>query len=515
MTHLAHLGTTTALVTLMATPTLADVTANDVWDSFTSLYQAFGMDIDATKAQSGNRLRLSDLKLSAEFPFDLGSMTVTTTGFDLIENDDGTVDIKVPDNMPMAMALTLPNDIFATATMDYRFNDYSTQISGNPGDFTILSNIGRAEMEVTSLNVTGLDVQDTDFDLKLIFTMDDINSEATITSGALLQVSQNITYGAMAMNGIFTGKDVNAGNVESTFVMTMDSMKSNSTLAIPATGIDLMNLPAQLREGMSFQATSEVQGQASQQQMTINGEMATDQTTTVGSSATSMAFSKDGVTINAHSSDYFIDYVMAELPFPIQLAFSDAALRLGMPLLKSDSEQGFVYALDLDGITMADGLWNQFDPTAGLPRNPARMMLDLSGKGNLFVDLLDFDAMSEVIEENIIFGELTALTLNDMDISAVGARLTGAGAFTFDNSVRGAFEYLPTPSGEASFRLVGLNDVLNYLVKIGLLENDEAFGVRMGLSMVAVVVDGSKDVLISDIVATPNGHFFANGKRLK
>ncbi len=84
MTHLARLGTTTALVTLMATPTLADVTANDVWDNFTSLYQAIGMDVDATKTQSGNRLSISDLKLSADFPFDLGSITITTTGFDLI-----------------------------------------------------------------------------------------------------------------------------------------------------------------------------------------------------------------------------------------------------------------------------------------------------------------------------------------------------------------------------------------------------------------------------------------------
>ncbi|MCF6316459.1 MAG: DUF2125 domain-containing protein [Marinosulfonomonas sp.] len=514
MTHLARLGTTTALVTCMATPTLADVSANDVWDSFTSLYRAVGMDVDATKAQSGNRLRISDLKLSADFPFDLGSITITTTGFDLIEKDDGTVDIKLPDNMPMAMALTLPNDIFATATMDYRIKDYSAQVSGDPDDFTVIAEMGRAEIEVTSLNVTGLDLQNQDFDLKFNFTMDDMRSEATITSGTLLQVSQNITYGAVVMNGAFTGKDENAGNVESTFAVTMDSMEYSNTVAIPATGIDLMNLPAQLREGLSFQATSEVFGQASQQHMTINGEMATDQTTTVASSATSMAFSKDGMTINAHSSDYAIDYAMAELPFPIKLAFSNVAFKMGLPLLKSDSEQGFGYALDFDGITMADALWDQFDPTAELPRTPATLVLDLSGKGMLFVDLLDIEAMREVVAENIKFGELTALTLNDMDITAIGARLTGKGLFTFDNSDLDTFDGLPAPSGAATFHMAGLNSMIDALLKIGLLENDAAFGMRMGLGLFTVAGD-KKDTLTSEIVVTPDGQITANGVRLK
>ncbi len=514
MTHLARLGTTTALVTLMATPISADVSANDVWDSFTSLYQAIGLDVDATKAQSGNRLKISDLKLSANFPFELGSITITTTGFDLIEKDDGTVDIKLPDNMPVAMALTLPNDIFATATMDYRVTDYSTKISGDPGEFTIISEMSRAEMEITSLNVTGLDLQDTDFDLQFNFTMDDINSEATITSGTLLQVSQNITYGAMVMNGIFIGKDVNTGNVESTFAMTMDGMKSNSTLAIPSTGIDLMNLPAQLREGLSFQVTSEVQGQASQQHMTINGAMATDQTTTVASSVTSMAFSKDGMTIDAQSSDYAIDYVMAELPFPIKLAFSNLAVKMGLPLLKSDTEQGFVYALDFDGITMADEMWNQFDPTAELPRTPATMMLDLSGKGRLFIDLLDIEVMREVTEGNIKFGELTALTLNDMDITAIGAHLTGKGMFTFDNTDLDSFDGMPAPSGTATFHMAGLNSVMDALVKIGLLDNDDAFGARMGLGLFTVAGE-RKDTLTSEIVITLDGQVTANGVRLK
>ena len=514
MTKLTRFGTTTALVTVMATPISADVTANDVWDSFTSLYQAFGMDVDATKAQSGNQLSISNLKLSADFPFDLGSITITTTGFVLIENSDGTVDIKVPDNMPMAMALTLPNDIFATATMDYRLKEYSAQVSGDPDKFTVISEIGSAEIAMTNLGVTGLDVQDMDFDLKFSGIMDDIKSEATITSGTLLQVSQNITYGAVVMNGIFTGKDVNTGNVESTFAMTMDSMKYSNTLAIPATGIDLMNLPAQLREGLSFQGTSEVQGQASQQHMTLNGEMATDQTTTVGSSVTSIDFSKDGITIDAHSIDYAIDYVMAELPFPIQLAFSDAAIRMGMPLLKSDSEQGFVYALDFDGITMADELWGQFDPTAELPRAPATFMLDLSGKGRLFFDLLDIEAMRDMFDEGTKFGELTALTLNDMDITAIGARLTGKGMFSFDNSDLDTFDGLPAPSGTATFHMAGLNSVMDALVKIGLIDNDEAFGARMGLGLFTVAGD-KKDTLTSEIVVTPDGQVTANGVRLK
>ena len=60
----------------------------------------------------------------------------------------------------------------------------------------------------------------------------------------------------------------------------------------------------------------------------------------------------------------------------------------------------------------------------------------------------------------------------------------------------------------------GLNGLMDNLIKMGLLENDAAFGMRMGLGLFTVAGDGD-DTLVSDIEVKPDGQILANGKRIK
>lgn len=93
-----RLTTAAALLTCMATPTIAQLTAPDVWNGLSALYQSMGLKVDATQSRSGSTLRISDLKLAGDFPFDFGSITLTTTGFDLVENTDGSVAMVFPEH---------------------------------------------------------------------------------------------------------------------------------------------------------------------------------------------------------------------------------------------------------------------------------------------------------------------------------------------------------------------------------------------------------------------------------
>ena len=275
-----------------------------------------------------------------------------------------------------------------------------------------------------------------------------------------------------------------------------------------------MNLPAQLRDGMSFQFASTVQQQTSLQQITVNGAVVSNQSTTVGNSISAGGLSQDGVRLEMQADDYAIDYTMPGLPFPIRVSASRVIGNFSSPLLKSDDDQEFAYMFDMKNLTIADDLWNLFDPDAVLPRDPARFLVDLSGKARLFYDLLDFETMRDAIKQGDKIAELTSLTLKDMDISAAGAQLTGTGAFTFDNSDMTTFQGLPAPSGTASLQMSGLNGLMDNLVKMGLLENDAAFGMRMGLGLFTVAGDGD-DTLVSDIEVKPDGQILANGKRIK
>jgi len=509
-----RLFTTTALVTLTAMPATANVTANDVWSGVTNYYRALGLTVSATEIRSGNRLALNDLKASAKFPFDLGSVTITTTGLELVENTDGTVNIVVPGNLPLALALSLPDDIYATATFDFRLSGFQGQVTGTAQEFTMKSHTAREDLKVTSLNVMGPNTRKIDFDLNFSGTINDITSQTTIATGDTIVVTQDITYGYADMEIGYSGTKGSLGSFSSDQTMTINRMENHTIWSIPNSGVDLLNLSAGLRDGLSFQATSEMRQQVSTQRETLNGKTIADQQTSVGQSNTTLGFSRNGVSMAMAAKDYDINATLAESPVPIRAAIAGLALKLGGPLLKSDAEQGFDYAIDLEGLTLADELWNLFDANTVLSRGPAKVKVDLSGKVRLLYDLPNFDVLSRAIKDKRDIAELTALTINGLDFSAAGAQLTGTGAFTFDNNDRTTFKGLPAPTGAISLQMSGLNTLMDKLIQMGLLENDEALGMRMGLGLFTVVGDGN-DTLLSDIEVKPDGKILANGKRIK
>ena len=514
MIRISRLFTSTALATLIAVPAAARISANDVWNGFTAYYSAIGLTVDATKTRAGNRLTISNLKLSASLPFELGSFILTTTGLDLLENTDGTVDIIVPESLPLAVAITLPDDVFVTTTMSYRITDYQAHVAGDPDEFTITSRLEQAEMIIGGLSITGPKAKDLDFNGNATISARDIISETRFSTGDLLVVTQDSRMGALAINGSFTGKDTRQGDTQTTMSSTMSDVQSSIKISVPPAGIDLMNLPAHLHDGMSFQYASKVRQQTSSQQVTVNGNLVSDQSTTVGNSSSTVGLSKDGARMEMQADDYAIDYTMPELPFPVRMSASNIIGNFAGPLLKSDEDQKFTYMFDLNNLTIAADLWNQFDPDAVLPHDAGRFLVDLSGKVRLFEDLLDINAMRNVIENGTKVAELASLTLNGMDISGAGAQLTGTGAFTFDNSDMATFQGLPAPSGTASFQMSGLNALMDNLIKMGLLENDAAFGMRMGLGLFTMAGDGD-DTLVSNIEVKPDGQILANGKRIK
>ena len=109
--------------------------------------------------------------------------------------------------------------------------------------------------------------------------------------------------------------------------------------------------------------------------------------------------------------------------------------------------------------------------------------------------------------------ELSEVTLSDLEISAAGARATGAGAFTFDNSDMVTFAPLPRPEGEVSVQINGLNALLDNLVTMGLIPAEELMAPRMMMGMFARST--GDDQLESRLEVTADGQVLANGQRIR
>lgn len=504
---MTRLTTTTALLTLMAAPAVADVTAPDVWNGFTSLYQSIGLKLDATQTRDGSTTTITDLKISGDFPFDLGSISISTIGPDLIENGDGTVTIKFTDHMPIAVAMSLPDDEFITANLDYNLEGYSAVASGNPDDFTVEYSGDKMAMTLADVNWPNPPISD----IEGSYTLLGFSGSSRFVIADNISVSQEYTATNMEIEvGLTVPLTLDKIHLSDSW----DEVADEFNYTFPVSGIDLMNLPDQLRNGLSIQDKFSIGSAKGTSSTTRNGETVEYQFDTTKNSVSSVSFSQFGIGLEAAVESFVIDYLFEKLPFPIKAKVVSANGRFNIPLLQAAEDQEFDYALSLNAVTLGDEIWNQFDPDGKLPRTPADITIDLTGKAKLFVDLLDFNAMTKVIDEGIKFGELSALTINNFDMAVAGSSLISSGAFTFDNTDFDTFDGIPAPSGTATMHFAGVNAVIDNLIDIGLLGSEEALGLRMGLGMFTVLGD-DKDTLVSEIKITPEGQVSANGKRLK
>jgi hypothetical protein len=147
-----------------------------------------------------------------------------------------------------------------------------------------------------------------------------------------------------------------------------------------------------------------------------------------------------------------------------------------------------------------------------LPRDPATLALDVTGKAKMTVDIFD-PANAELLENGAPLGEFNAVNINNLTLSAVGANLTGSGAFTFDNSDMTTMPGMPRPDGAIDLRLQGANALIDTLVNMGFVQQEQAMGARMMMGMFGV--PEGEDTLTSKIEVNEQGHVLANGQRIR
>lgn len=202
-----------------------------------------------------------------------------------------------------------------------------------------------------------------------------------------------------------------------------------------------------------------------------------------------------------------------EIPIgPLEFSVSEIRSSMMIPMSVSKTPTPFSYSDRIIDLSISDNLWAMFDPDKLLPRDAATYILDVEGMGNWLIDPFSDAFQNRGLDAPK--GELHSLSLNAFQLSGAGFDLTSAGAFTFNNDDLKTFKGIPAPTGTLDLKMTGLNALMDTLIKLGLLQEDQAFGARMGLGLFTVAGEDD-DTLISHIEATDDGHVLANGKRLK
>ncbi len=484
----------------------ADVTARDVWSEWKGYLESVGYAISGTETMSGGSLTISDLGISMQIPENAGAVAIDLGQLTFAENGDGTVSVNMPESIPLRID-TVDGSDKVSMQFDMTQSDAALVVSGTPGDMTYDYGAGQVGILLGGMTVNGAKLPPEVG--RMTATLGDVTIKSRLETGDMRTASQQMAVRKVTYDMGF--QDPETGD-HATLRGTLDKVAFEGTGSIPAQ-MDANDFSAMLKAGFAVQGAyryaagqTEMKADAEGQTFEYSGSSKGGEIT-VAMDAGHLAY---GVTQTAP----VMNIKASELPFPVTLQAARMGFSIDMPVAKADEPQPFGLGLTVADFVMPEQLWSIFDPAGILPRDPATIAIDLTGKARIMHDLMDPATAAMLEQTGMPPGELHALTINDLRLSVAGAAVTGKGDFTFDNSDLQSFGGVPRPEGVVNLRIVGANGLIDRLIQMGLVSEDEAMGFRMMLGMLAVPGDGP-DTLNSTIEVNEQGQVLANGQRIK
>lgn len=484
----------------------AEITAQQVWDDWQAYLQNFGYTVEAQETESAGGLTVSDISMSFAVPEEDVDIRITMSEMTLTNRGDGSVSVTMPEVMPLVIQVDSPDDEDVEVALDYTTRGFEMIIAGDAEAMTYTY-----ASEVVGVALTDLTVEGEKVDIGTAnFEIADMAGTAEMTIGNLRKVVQTLTAGPVTY--AMDIKDPEGTEGRMVIEGRAENLKMQGTTTIPV-DMDMADMAAAMKAGFGFEGGYEI-GPGSTSFDFQDAEEAFQGTTSSDGGNFDVAMDSERLRYAAASRNLAMEFTASDLPFPVGVTLQEATFDLGMPLGKSEEPQDFALSFAMRDFTMSDMIWALFDPEGKLPRDPATLALDLSGKASLLVDIFDAAEMEAVEDGAEMPGELQSLALNNLEVRAAGAELTGKGEVEIDNTDMTSYDGMPKPVGAVNLGLVGANALLDKLVEMGLLSNDDAMGARMMMGLFAVAGDG-EDTLTSEIRFTEDGQVLANGQRLK
>ncbi|MEO9576565.1 MAG: DUF2125 domain-containing protein [Tateyamaria sp.] len=510
MTRFSILTRSTALAfCLPGTAALADLTGADVWSDWKDYMTSAGYEVTASTATSGETLTVSDLNMSMQFAEDEaeGAASISMGTLRFVEQGDGSVSIELPAQTSIDVTMTPETGEVATFSIDFDQTDPVMSATGEPGNLTYDYTASASTLAMSGLTVNGVPVP---ADIaKVSIAMSDLAYTVKTTVGDMRTIAQDMSVAGVSYDVAFTEPE-GEGTFKLVGAMQGIAMDGNGALPLDS---DPQDMNAMLSSGLDFDGTFTSTGGNYELSFSGPDGSGTANSTSEGGEI-SIAMDTNGLSYGIQQRNVDYNMLITEFPLPLSISAAQIGTTLMMPLQKSPDPQDFGLEVLLSDFTMSDMIWGLFDPSGQLPRDPASLLVDLSGQAKVLFNFLDPTQAAILEETGATPGELNALTLNALELDAAGAKLTGEGSFTFDNSDLVTFDGMPRPLGGINLNLVGGNGLLDKLVGMGLVPEDQAMGARMMMGLFAVPGD-APDTLNSRIEVNPEGHVLANGQRIR
>ena len=488
------------LAMLLGSVAHADVTADQVWQSWQDMNLSMGQTITGTPTKSGNALTVTDITITSETPAaktegKLASATFTELG-------DGRVAVTMAPDYPVTITTKVEGQDPVEVGLVLKQSGLTVIVSGDAAgmthDFTADAiSLALDHLSGTPDGGTG----------SFTMTFTGPKGSYVTTTGDMRQVDGEMSAANMTFDATFADP-ANGGTGKVTGSVAAIQASSSSTFP---KDVGMADFAAALKAGLRTSAAfshGKVDYSFDFKDATANGSA--KGTTDNGGLALAMDASQLSYGVLSNGTD--ITVTSTAMPFPeVNAKIAELAFKLVMPLAQSDTAQDFSFLTKIGGLSVSDEIWGMFDPAAVLPRDPATLIVDVAGKAKWLVDIFDQNPATTTDTP----AEIEGLTINQLQLTLAGANITGTGDFTFDNSDMVTYPGMPKPIGKIEAHMTGVNGLIDKVIQLGYVPEEQAMGARMMLGMFAKADEGVEDSLSSTMEFKDDGGIFANGMQIK
>ncbi len=495
-------GSLSALAVLFVTTSAsAEVTADQVWQNWKGLIQNYGQTLTVgSEARAGDTLTVTGLALVSEFKGGSSKGSIDSIAFRDV--GDGTVEVTMSPQYPVTLTFTDPAG--KAEVIDILVDQPDLKIIASGSDAETRYDFTAPKVNVGIKSPAG---EGRPADTAVTLAVNGLAGNYTVSSDVQSRIASTFQAESARVGLAVTDPTPDTGGTSNMTVNITALTGATTGVLLPAT--EMENMAAALASGFSSDgsfgyasADFTFDGTAGDQSAKASGSF--------GEGTLRAALDKDHLGYGGASKGVRLAFSGTSIPFPeLVVSYAETAFDLVMPVSKSETPQDFRVLLRLADLVVSDEVWGMFDPTAALPRDPATVVIDTTGKAKWLIDLFSPEAQ----QMDNIPGELHALDIKELTLRAVGAAVTGVGAFTFDNSDVTTFDGMPLPTGKLDLKITGANALLDKLSQTGLLPQDQVMGARMMMGLFARPGEGA-DTLTSTLEFKDKG-FFANGQQLQ
>ncbi|MEL6952593.1 MAG: DUF2125 domain-containing protein [Pseudomonadota bacterium] len=493
-----YLSACSAALLAGASPALADVSAAELWAQWQENYATTGQTLTADVEETSDGLILRNF--TAVLGQATGDTTTQLSEIALVETGDGGVRIEPANPVRLTSVITDGDDELGTMEFLITFTDLNAVASGEIGN--IAYDVSAAEIRMVDGEAVsfGDEAPDLNLDIRLLDTAMTYTLEGSTAEDSVFNIAASISGLTAALDG--TAPDTEdgsfrmraaAGDLDLTYDGTLNAFRAMQIAdggSAPETFF-MNSVLSYSRFGYDIEGTDPIT-RFSIAMANNGGRISTE-------------ISNERLTYALMGSGLDFDLSSSDIPVPVSVNAESTRMGISIPTAPSDAPADMALNLDFNGVTMSEDIWGLFDPGAALPRDPAVLRLVATGTAQLFTSLIGFDPMQLSGPP----GELRSVDLEDLEISAAGASLTGTGSVTFTPG-----RMIPEPVGSVELALQGLNGLLDRLTQAGLLPPEQA-GMARGMAGMFARPGAAADTLESTIEFSEGGSITANGFPLR